>query len=131
VPDLTAELRRVKRDPSASSSGRWLKRAGLAATGIPGVIPAMYALMARSVAARQHIGTVAVTAVGMFVGGGGCGITSLSLMSLEVIVGGMSQRPAGRGHEWPGQRRALPGRGGHLDGSPLSEYPRSQPGPSP
>jgi pyruvate/2-oxoglutarate dehydrogenase complex dihydrolipoamide acyltransferase (E2) component len=93
VPDLTAELRRVKRDPSASSSGRWLERAGPAATRIPGVIPAMYAVMARSVAARQRIGTVAVTAVGMFAGGGGFGITSLSLMSLEVIVGGMSQRP--------------------------------------
>jgi pyruvate/2-oxoglutarate dehydrogenase complex dihydrolipoamide acyltransferase (E2) component len=93
VPDLTAELRRVKRDPSASSSGRWLERAGPAATRIPGVIPAMYAVMARSVAARQRIGTVAVTAVGMFAGGGGFGITPLTLMSLEVIVGGMSQRP--------------------------------------
>jgi pyruvate/2-oxoglutarate dehydrogenase complex dihydrolipoamide acyltransferase (E2) component len=93
VPDLTAELRRVKRDPSASSSGRWLERAGPTATRIPGVIPAMYAVMARSVAARQRIGTVAVTAVGMFAGGGGFGITPLTLMSLEVIVGGMSQRP--------------------------------------
>jgi pyruvate/2-oxoglutarate dehydrogenase complex dihydrolipoamide acyltransferase (E2) component len=53
----------------------------------------MYAVMARSVAARQRIGTVAVTAVGMFAGGGGLGITSLSLMSLEIIVGGVSQRP--------------------------------------
>jgi hypothetical protein len=93
VPDLTAELRRVKRDPAASSSGRWLERAGPAATRIPGVIPAMYAVMARSVTARQRIGTVAVTAVGMFAGGGGFGITSLSLMSLEIIVGGISQRP--------------------------------------
>src|SRR5438094_10638144 len=49
--------------------------------------------MARSVAARRRIGTVAVTAVGMFAGGGGFGITSLSLMSLEIIVGGVSQRP--------------------------------------
>jgi pyruvate/2-oxoglutarate dehydrogenase complex dihydrolipoamide acyltransferase (E2) component len=57
------------------------------------VIPTMYAVMARSVAARQRIGTVAVTAVGMFAGGGGFGITSLSLMSLEIIVGGVSQRP--------------------------------------
>jgi pyruvate/2-oxoglutarate dehydrogenase complex dihydrolipoamide acyltransferase (E2) component len=93
VPDLTAELHRVKRDPSASSSGRWLKRASPAATRVPGLIPAMYAAMARSVTARQHIGTVAVTAVGMFAGGGGFGVTSLSLFSLEVIVGGMSQRP--------------------------------------
>ena len=58
------------------------------------MIPAMYAVMARSVAARQRIGTVAVTAVGMFAGGGGFGITSLSLMSLEIIVGGVSQRPS-------------------------------------
>jgi len=93
VPELTAELHRVKRDPSASPNGRWLERAGPAATRIPGAIPAMYAVMARSVAARQHIGTVAVTAVGMFADGGGFGLTSLSVMSLEVIVGGMSQRP--------------------------------------
>jgi hypothetical protein len=46
----------------------------------------------QSVTARQRIGTVAVTAVGMFVNGG-LGITSLTLMSLEVIVGGMTQRP--------------------------------------
>jgi pyruvate/2-oxoglutarate dehydrogenase complex dihydrolipoamide acyltransferase (E2) component len=93
VIDLTAELHRVKRDPSASSSGRWLERAGPAATRIPGVIPAMYAVMARSVTARQRIGTVAVTAVGMFAGGSGFGITPLSLMSLEIVVGGMSKRP--------------------------------------
>jgi pyruvate/2-oxoglutarate dehydrogenase complex dihydrolipoamide acyltransferase (E2) component len=93
VPDLTAELHRVKHDPSTSGSGRWLERAAPAATRIPGTIQAMYAVMARSIAARQRIGTVAVTAVGMFAGGGGFGITPLSLMSLEVIVGGMSQRP--------------------------------------
>ena len=93
VPELTAELRQVKRDPSASFSGRWLERAGPAATRIPGTLPAMNAVMARSVAARQRIGTVAVTSVGMFAGGGGFGITPLSVMSLDVIVGGMSQRP--------------------------------------
>ena len=32
VPDLTAELRRVKHEPSASTSGRWLERAAPAAT---------------------------------------------------------------------------------------------------
>jgi pyruvate/2-oxoglutarate dehydrogenase complex dihydrolipoamide acyltransferase (E2) component len=93
IPELTAELRRVKREPSVSSSGRWLQRAAPAATRIPGAVPALYAVMARSVTARQSIGTVAVTAVGMFAGGGGFGITPLTLMSLEVIVGGMSQRP--------------------------------------
>jgi len=93
VPELTAELRQVKRDPSASLSSRWLERAAPAATRIPGTLPAMYAVMARSVAARQRVGTVAVTAVGMFAGGAGLGITPLTVMSLEVIVGGMSQRP--------------------------------------
>jgi pyruvate/2-oxoglutarate dehydrogenase complex dihydrolipoamide acyltransferase (E2) component len=93
VPELSAELSRVKRDPSASPTGRRLDRAAPAATRIPGTVPAMYAVMARSVTARQRIGTVAVTSVGMFAAGGGLGITPLSLMSLEVIVGGMSQRP--------------------------------------
>ena len=93
VPDLTAELHRVKRQPSASGSGRWLERAAPVATRIPGAIPAMYAVMARSVALRQHVGTVAVTAVGMFAGGGGFGLTPPSMMALEVVVGGMTQRP--------------------------------------
>ncbi len=59
----------------------------------PGAARAMYAVMARSVAVHQRMGTVAVTAVGMFAGGGGYGITPLSLLSLEVVVGGMTQRP--------------------------------------
>ncbi len=91
--DLTAELHRVKRDPSASRSGGWLERARPAATRIPGVIPGMYAAMARSVALRQRIGTVAVTSVGMFADGGGFGITPMTLMTLEIVVGGMSKRP--------------------------------------
>jgi pyruvate/2-oxoglutarate dehydrogenase complex dihydrolipoamide acyltransferase (E2) component len=53
----------------------------------------MYAVMARSVAVRQRIGTVAVTAVGMFAGGGGFGLTPMTMMSLEVVIGGMTQRP--------------------------------------
>jgi pyruvate/2-oxoglutarate dehydrogenase complex dihydrolipoamide acyltransferase (E2) component len=93
VPELTAELRHVKRDPAASFSGRWLDQAAPAATRIPGALPAMYAVMARSVAIRQRVGTVAVTSVGMFAGGGGFGTTPLTLMSVEVVVGGLSQRP--------------------------------------
>jgi pyruvate/2-oxoglutarate dehydrogenase complex dihydrolipoamide acyltransferase (E2) component len=93
VPELTAELHRVKREPLTSGNGRWLERAAPAATHIPGAVPALYAVLARSVTARQRIGTVAVTAVGMFAGGGGFGITPLTLMSLEVVVGGMTQRP--------------------------------------
>lgn len=77
----------------ASRGGTWFERAAPIATHIPGAVPAMYAVMARSVAVRQRIGTVAVTAVGMFAGGGGFGITPMTMMSLEVVVGGMSQRP--------------------------------------
>lgn len=73
VPDLGAELHRVKREPSASSSGRLLERAAPVATRIPGAVSAVYAVMARSVAVQQRIGTVAVTAVGMFAAGGGFG----------------------------------------------------------
>ena len=93
VPDLTAELHRVKREPAASRSGRWLEQAAPAGTRIPGAVRAMYAVMARSVAARQRVGTVAVTAVGMFAGGGGFGITPMTMMSLEVVVGGIARRP--------------------------------------
>ncbi|HZC41984.1 MAG TPA: 2-oxo acid dehydrogenase subunit E2 [Streptosporangiaceae bacterium] len=93
VPDLTAELHRLKHQPSAIGSARWAERAGPVVTRIPGAVRGMYAVLARSVTARQRIGTVAVTAVGMFAGGGGFGLTPLTLMSLEVVVGGMSQRP--------------------------------------
>src|SRR5215472_5404604 len=49
--------------------------------------------MARSIRSRQQIGTVAVTSIGMFGGGAGYGLTPLTLMSLELIVGGISQQP--------------------------------------
>ena len=93
VPELTAELRRVKHEPSTSGSGRWLERAAPFVTRTPGAVTAMCGVLQRSVAARQRIGTVAVTAVGMFAGGGGFGLTGMSVMSLEVIVGGLSRRP--------------------------------------
>jgi pyruvate/2-oxoglutarate dehydrogenase complex dihydrolipoamide acyltransferase (E2) component len=93
VADLGAELRRVKRDPTSSASGRWLDRAAPSAARVPGLARAMYAVMERSVRVRQRVGTVAVTAVGMFGGGGGFGITQPALMSLQVVVGGVSTRP--------------------------------------
>jgi pyruvate/2-oxoglutarate dehydrogenase complex dihydrolipoamide acyltransferase (E2) component len=93
VVDLTTELRRVKTDPSASGSGRLLVRAAPVAARIPGLFPAMYALMGRSVRFRRQVGTVAVTAIGMFAGGAGHAIAPPTLMSLQVVVGGMSARP--------------------------------------
>lgn len=93
VADLSAEMRRVRREPSSGDSGAWLERAAPVATRIPGAVRAMYAIMARSAALRQRVGTVAVTAVGMFAGGSGFGLAPLTLMPLEVVVGGLSARP--------------------------------------
>ena len=53
----------------------------------------MYAVMARSVRAHRETGTVQVTAVGMFAGGGGFAIAPPTLASLSVVVGGLSRRP--------------------------------------
>jgi pyruvate/2-oxoglutarate dehydrogenase complex dihydrolipoamide acyltransferase (E2) component len=93
VADLTTELHSVKTDPSASGSGRLLVRTAPLAARLPGLFPAMYALMGRSVRFRRQVGTVAVTAIGMFAGGGGYAIAPPTLMSLQVVVGGMSTRP--------------------------------------
>ncbi|CAN5679518.1 hypothetical protein BH09ACT8_BH09ACT8_51880 [soil metagenome] len=93
VVDLTAELRRVKIQPSASGGRRWLFRAATVGAHIPGLFPAMYALMRRSRILRQRTGTVSVTAVGMFAGGGGFAIAPLTLMSLQIVIGGVSARP--------------------------------------
>jgi len=69
-------------------------RFGGTLTRIPGAPAAMYAVLSRSVRLRQRIGTVAVTAVGMFGGGGGFAITAPALMPLQVVVGGITERPA-------------------------------------
>ena len=93
VADLSDELRHVKAAPLASPSVRWAERYAPWATRVPGVIRGVYAVMARSIRSRQQIGTVAVTSIGMFAGGAGYGLTPLTLMSLELIVGGISQQP--------------------------------------
>lgn len=92
VDELTAELRRVKTDPAGRDRDR-LTSAAVAGTRIPAVLPVLYSVMGRSVRARQRVGTVAVTAVGMFAGGGGFGIAPPTLMSLQVLVGGITDRP--------------------------------------
>lgn len=93
VADLSGELRRVKQAPASTRTGRWLERAGTGITFLPGVVPAMYAVMSRSVAVRRRVGTLVVSAVGMFGHGSGFGLAPLTLMSCELIVGGLSRRP--------------------------------------
>ena len=93
VADLTVELRRVKRDGRDRSAGGGLARAAVLGTRVPGVLAVLYRVMGRSVRVRQRVGTVGVTAVGMFAGGGGFGISPPTLMSLQVLVGGITKRP--------------------------------------
>ena len=93
VADLTTELRHVKTDPSMGAGRWWIARVTPVASRVPGLLAAIYALMARSPRLRQFTGTVAVTTVGMFAGGAGFGIAPLTLMPLQIVVGGMSTRP--------------------------------------
>lgn len=93
VPEISSELRAVQADTGSVPTGRMLQRFGPLAGRIPGVFPAMFAVMGRSVRAHELTGTVQVTAVGMFADGGGFAIAPPTLASLSVVVGGMSRRP--------------------------------------
>lgn len=93
VADLAGELHAVKADPVGSRSGRWIARYAPVAAYVPGLFVVMYTVMARSPRVRQMTGTVAVTAVGMFARGGGFAVAPLTLMPLQVVVGGVTARP--------------------------------------
>jgi pyruvate/2-oxoglutarate dehydrogenase complex dihydrolipoamide acyltransferase (E2) component len=92
VADISAELRRVKADPVTSRDGRMLRRFGPLAR-VPGASAAFYWALARSVRMRRIAGTVSVTSVGMFAGGGGFGIGVPTVLSLGIFVGGAGPRP--------------------------------------
>jgi pyruvate/2-oxoglutarate dehydrogenase complex dihydrolipoamide acyltransferase (E2) component len=93
VADISDELRAVKADLDATGTGRMLHRFGPAAARVPGLFPAMYAVMSRSKRVHLATGTVQVTAIGMFAGGAGFAIAPPTLASLVVVVGGLSRRP--------------------------------------
>ncbi len=93
VDEISEELRRIKADTTASRSGRLLARLAPLVGRIPGAMRLAYAATARSVRLRRSTGTVAVTSVGMFADGGGFGIGHPTMMSLVVLVGGLSERP--------------------------------------
>jgi pyruvate/2-oxoglutarate dehydrogenase complex dihydrolipoamide acyltransferase (E2) component len=92
VTDLSAELHRVKSSPfpPQRAASQRLVRVG---TRMPGAIRLLYALLSRSVRLRQRSGTVTVTAIGMFAHGGGFALAPLTLMSLQIVVGGITERP--------------------------------------
>ncbi len=93
VADIGAELRSAKARPAATRSGRHLATTVPWASRIPGLMGAFYRVIARSITARQMSGTVSVTSIGMFGGGGGIGIAIPTIHTLNVLVGGISQRP--------------------------------------
>lgn len=98
VAEISAELRAVKADATATRSGRLLNSIAPAAGRIPGLYRGMYAVMARSRRVHLATGTVQVSAVGMFADGGGFAIAPPTLATLLVVVGGVSRRPRAVGH---------------------------------
>jgi pyruvate/2-oxoglutarate dehydrogenase complex dihydrolipoamide acyltransferase (E2) component len=92
VASLSAELRHVK-DTPFEREHRASSRLVPLAVRVPGAVRTMYAVLGRSTRLRQRTGTVTVTAVGMFADGGGHAIAPLTLMSVQVVVGGISERP--------------------------------------
>jgi pyruvate/2-oxoglutarate dehydrogenase complex dihydrolipoamide acyltransferase (E2) component len=90
VADISAEIRAVKDDPATTSNGRLLDVLAPTLGRVPGLYRAMYAVMSRSHRVHNAIGTVQVTALGMFADGGGFAIAPPSLASLAVVVGGIA-----------------------------------------
>ena len=93
VADISAEIRAIKADPTASPSGRAIGRGMKTIAAIPCVVGFGYRLMNRSVRLRKRTGTVALTSVGMFGDGGGFGIAVPTIPTLSVVVGGIATRP--------------------------------------
>jgi pyruvate/2-oxoglutarate dehydrogenase complex dihydrolipoamide acyltransferase (E2) component len=93
VAEITRELRAVETAHTSTTAGRLLDTLAPRLGRIPGLYRAMFAAMSRSRRAHLSTGTVQVTAVGMFAGGGGFALAPPTLASLVVVVGGLSRRP--------------------------------------
>ena len=91
--DIHEEIRRVQSNPEHSPSGQRWKYARLFAI-MPGYLRIFFyrILLRFPHQVKQTIGTVLVTAVGMFGKRGGWGIP-LTLYTLGVTVGGISEKP--------------------------------------
>lgn len=97
VAEISAELRAVKADPGSTTTGRLLNTVAPILGRIPGLYRMMFAAMSRSRRVHAASGTVQVTALGMFAGGGGFAIAPPTLASVVVVVGGLSKRPCAVG----------------------------------
>lgn len=92
VAEISAEIRAVKAQPASTGNGRMLDTLAPALGRVPGLYRTMYAVMSRSHRVHHAIGTVQVTALGMFADGGGFAIAPPTLASLAIVVGGISSR---------------------------------------
>jgi pyruvate/2-oxoglutarate dehydrogenase complex dihydrolipoamide acyltransferase (E2) component len=99
VADISAELRAVKSDHARTTSGRLLDTLAPSLGRIPGLYRLAFSVMSRSRTLHNATGTVQVTAVGMFAGGGGYAIAPSTLASLLVVVGGATKRPRAVGND--------------------------------
>jgi pyruvate/2-oxoglutarate dehydrogenase complex dihydrolipoamide acyltransferase (E2) component len=93
LAEISAEIRAVKAHPSTTGNGRLLDTLAPTLGRIPGLYRVMYAVMSRSHRVHDAIGTVQVTALGMFADGGGFAIAPPTLASLAIVVGGISTNP--------------------------------------
>jgi pyruvate/2-oxoglutarate dehydrogenase complex dihydrolipoamide acyltransferase (E2) component len=93
VAEISAEIRAVKGRPASTGNGRMLDTLAPTLGRVPGLYRMMYAVMSRSHRLHDAIGTVQVTALGMFADGGGFAIAPPTLASLAIVVGGISTRP--------------------------------------
>lgn len=85
VVEISEEIRAVERSPKASPSGRLLQL-GKAYRWVPGFLRrlACRALLVDPRWLKRSMGTVCVTSVGMFGGGGGFGISVPTVHNLSI-----------------------------------------------
>lgn len=93
VSDLSDELRGVRASPASGRSGRLLLRWGQLAGRVPGLASLVYWVARRSAFVRSGVGTVAISSVGMMIGGSGFVFSVPTVVTLSVLIGGATERP--------------------------------------
>jgi pyruvate/2-oxoglutarate dehydrogenase complex dihydrolipoamide acyltransferase (E2) component len=75
--------------------------------------------------AKRHVGTVLLTAVGMFGGGPGWGCSAPGIHGLSIVVGGIATR-AGAGEDHPVAREihclTVSADHNRVDGAPMARF---------
>jgi hypothetical protein len=76
--------------------------------------------------AKRHTGTVLLSAVGMFGGGPGWGLSAPGIHSLSIVVGGIAKRPVPEGQAEAREVLCLTVSADHdrVDGAPVARFVR-------